>query len=1073
MSEYIFPQSDTLAESYPKLQEELKRQNEEDKRLQREITANKADIEKKLEQHKTSDDHTADKIRYDGKIPKDNVKDALDETDTRIDNIVSQGGSDNTEVVDARHSTTKDKTYDTLKGRLEDGEQDIEKLKTDTNVAESVTETSYDSVIPVPDSAVNGQVSGVVRGLTATNLVENGNFNNGTARWNSAEVTNFQAINNEVSFTTTSRYGNINQTLSSHAEVGDTIYARAFIKSANDNIRLQLSHKTGYSFATNVYSGGNIYEKLSIMGVVPEDTNFDTLKLMIQDHNVSDWQTIYVKNVIAVNLTQTFGEGNEPTKEECDQIFANYFDGTKSTIGSARVKSVGKNLINESEVLIEHGFEKTHEGYVLTNNDKVFNKIIWKNENMSYKGQIAVEINAKSEGALIGSYPRIIYSDGTETLVYYIANSGFNTKHVISQSGKIVDKITWKYGNWDSKTTIKHLMISKDINSEYEPYIEDRAYVTAVKDNKIVNLRSLPNGVADEIDLEHGKMIKKISDELVINGGDVEDSSIGDNTIRFSIDYSNLPKLPLSNVDNSGIAISDDGEYPIVSKFTGIRNVLFDEHNKKLYIRLETEKLDSMPSGRTYDGGREYLNQYPITLTYQLAEPEIIPIRWTGLQAYEGGTVYVDTVIPELGFYYDNGLESHYPDHPIQSIDTLYRVDKETGYKEPLDVSKCEIREDRLSFTHPDLVDGDLCDWDYVPMTENTRPETTFEFPTNLKASVNSLLDAEQINKKEHNIFKARLDNHDRDIERIDDDIKNAQVAIDTAQSDIDTHKADKNNPHGVTPQQIGAETPSGSQAKADAVQNELITHEGKTEIHRKITISYTEPTNPSVNDIWIDLNPIIKTKTLADWRINEDNGVTILDWSGNGYHGEVVGNVSITSSINDGSAYSITGDGETGFIKTPFNALQGIDNFKITLYAKRNQDKTGWTSLVNNYRDSNGNKKGWHISYINDYRGLSSNIYTTHGSTDNNLETNFTMVLNTIYWIELEYTGEQAIFKCYEVKTNGNLELKVSKTTPLTGLVNVGMRPLTLLANNSVTTAEFAPFTLGKIKINTERKED
>src|SRR5690606_10517293 len=113
-----------------------------------------------------SNDHTADKIRYDGRIPKDNVKDALDTTDERIDNIVSQGGDDNTEVVDARHSTTKDKTYNTLKGRLEDGEQDIEKLKHDTNVAESVTETSYDSVIPVPDSAVNGQVSGVLRGLT-------------------------------------------------------------------------------------------------------------------------------------------------------------------------------------------------------------------------------------------------------------------------------------------------------------------------------------------------------------------------------------------------------------------------------------------------------------------------------------------------------------------------------------------------------------------------------------------------------------------------------------------------------------------------------------------------------------------------------------------------------------------------------------------------------------------------------------------------------------------------------------------------------------------------------------------
>jgi hypothetical protein len=37
-----------------------------------------------------------------------------------------------------------------------------------------------------------------------------------------------------------------------------------------------------------------------------------------------------VDNVLCVDLTGTFGEGNEPSNTECDTIFARWFDGTKN-----------------------------------------------------------------------------------------------------------------------------------------------------------------------------------------------------------------------------------------------------------------------------------------------------------------------------------------------------------------------------------------------------------------------------------------------------------------------------------------------------------------------------------------------------------------------------------------------------------------------------------------------------------------------------------------------------------------------------------------------------------------------
>ncbi len=65
----------------------------------------------------------------------------------------------------------------------------------------------------------------------------------------------------------------------------------------------------------------------------------------------------------------------------------------------------------------------------------------------------------------------------------------------------------------------------------------------------------------------------------------------------------------------------------------------------------------------------------------------------------------------------------------------------------------------------------------------------------------------------------------------------------------IETHVNDKNNPHNVTPEQIGAETPTGAQAKADAaagaVQAELDAHLADNMIHKTSDAIRTETTTP------------------------------------------------------------------------------------------------------------------------------------------------------------------------------------------------------------------------------------
>ena len=57
-------------------------------------------------------------------------------------------------------------------------------------------------------------------------------------------------------------------------------------------------------------------------------------------------------DVMIINLTATFGAGNEPTKEQCDLMFADYFEGVKCFEPTGRVRSVGKNGLNPTHLYL-------------------------------------------------------------------------------------------------------------------------------------------------------------------------------------------------------------------------------------------------------------------------------------------------------------------------------------------------------------------------------------------------------------------------------------------------------------------------------------------------------------------------------------------------------------------------------------------------------------------------------------------------------------------------------------------------------------------------------------------------
>src|SRR5690606_36869745 len=102
------------------------------------------------------------------------------------------------------------------------------------------------------------------------------------------------------------------------------------------------------------------------------------------------------------------------------------------------------------------------------------------------------------------------------------------------------------------------------------------------------------------------------------------------------------------------------------------------------------------------------------------------------------------TIIPKVDFYTSEGIVLEENEPAIKEIDKLYLVNKENGYLTELDTSKAFIFPDGKRFTHPDLYNDALVDWDYIPDVEGTNPTILMKLPTNLKASVTSTLQGVQ-----------------------------------------------------------------------------------------------------------------------------------------------------------------------------------------------------------------------------------------------------------------------------------------------------------------------------------------
>ena len=189
-----------------------------------------------------------------------------------------------------------------------------------------------------------GQVSDVVlKGLTATNIVTNGDFSNGATGWTipSSQNVTLVSANNGI---LTVKLSVINSQFTKMVQqIRDHKYYVKIVSTSDNIVEFSIAGVSALQLnSPNFSKTSNVYTWFS--------NTRDNWGIIFK--NLFDGETeISLKELFIIDLTQTFGTGNEPTVEQCDLMFANYFDGTKST-NSVRIRSVNEDETKESIVYV-------------------------------------------------------------------------------------------------------------------------------------------------------------------------------------------------------------------------------------------------------------------------------------------------------------------------------------------------------------------------------------------------------------------------------------------------------------------------------------------------------------------------------------------------------------------------------------------------------------------------------------------------------------------------------------------------------------------------------------------------
>jgi hypothetical protein len=187
------------------------------------------------------------------------------------------------------------------------------------------------------------------------NYIKNGDFSNNHTGWEAGNGT-LSVADNTLYVTGNGNVASVTATqiIATLFEEGKKYYTKCKMRVTNSLCKRiaivmhQLSDGSYYSVASQMSPENNILYDLSGIFEAKTDSQYRIrLNHLYNSATDADGAVMECQYVLAINLTDTFGAGNEPTKEEMDALLScfpeSWFDGRQNLPG----KWVMKYLLNQ------------------------------------------------------------------------------------------------------------------------------------------------------------------------------------------------------------------------------------------------------------------------------------------------------------------------------------------------------------------------------------------------------------------------------------------------------------------------------------------------------------------------------------------------------------------------------------------------------------------------------------------------------------------------------------------------------------------------------------------------------
>lgn len=618
------------------------------------------------------------------------------ELNTRVENLVGQTGTSNTEIVDARNSPERNTIYPTLKARLDAVDGDMVKSKF------SAPTTATAPIISLPSTAVKGKMGGTLKGNTLYQAVVNGDFANGTSGWLGVNAT-LSATSKILSVAgnggSASPYvqGDANQLKTKN---GDKVFCKARVRVTNANCTsIQFNHvatgDTDILVTINTPVQNQWYD---IYAIASKGVDDPTSWLSVI-HNYPDAVTANGKimeidgnvGVLAIPLSGT--SYTDWSASQINNLINGYWEGLGNT-KSTKVKSIGKNLLDKSK-FIKNKIVDFNNGGLITTID-------------AYQASDFVKLESNATYFLSNNEsPNTAFYDINKNFTRGV--SGKNIKFTTTPDEKYI-RVTCKNINVDT------VQLTKGSTALlYEPYTETELFCP-------VELGSIPNGVADEFTFD-GKHIQRTK-EYALQSGDVVD------VVKTGV---NIDVVMLNKQ-------LDDIKYNTLSSFVTGNTIIFPNFKNGQYTDeisaigniyvVNATRYGLIVAKNTYGSATDARTALAGTkIRYQLATPIETQYPASNLIAEPSGTIYVDSAVKAVKPYKTNITL----DVKIKNLISVTKVDGEN--RVPILLSLVNVASDGMSLTILNASSGDMYELEYE-IFGATLPTVEYSYPLNLNAQV-------------------------------------------------------------------------------------------------------------------------------------------------------------------------------------------------------------------------------------------------------------------------------------------------------------------------------------------------